>query len=212
MGPPFIMNRLEAFEYIINDLDNKNLIIWGIAHNARLKHSNKDELIVALSNNSVANSLTNGNRGNLTKLLKRIFDPIYYKKGRQEKWSNFLLRIYNLKYCGSCEEVLQHTYFRKNKSSTDGLNAHCKVCHYTATKNTQAGRESNRRATKLNALPKWADLEKIKLIYKLRPDGYHVDHIIPLQGKKVCGLHVEYNLQYLLAKENMSKGNKFTLE
>lgn len=57
--------------------------------------------------------------------------------------------------------------------------------------------------------PKWANKDKIKEIYKNRPKGFDVDHIIPLQGKFVSGLHVENNLQYLTVKENRSKYNKF---
>ena len=71
---------------------------------------------------------------------------------------------------------------------------------------------SKRRADKIRATPSWANLEKIKEIYKNCPKGYHVDHIIPLRSEYVCGLHVESNLQYLTAKENMKKSNKFTLE
>ncbi len=65
------------------------------------------------------------------------------------------------------------------------------------------------RARKLQAIPSWANLDKIKEIYLNRPDGMHVDHIVPLKGKYVCGLHVEYNLQYLPAKENLAKRNLY---
>ncbi len=70
-------------------------------------------------------------------------------------------------------------------------------------------KENERRSRQLNATPKWANLEKIKEIYKNCPIGYHVDHIIPLQGKNICGLHIETNLQYLPAKENLKKGNRY---
>ena len=65
-----------------------------------------------------------------------------------------------------------------------------------------------RQANKINACPAWADKAAIRAIYEACPVGYHVDHIIPLQGDTVCGLHVDYNLQYLTPRENMAKGNK----
>lgn len=52
------------------------------------------------------------------------------------------------------------------------------------------------------------DLAAIEQFYFNCPDRYHVDHIIPLNGKNVCGLHTLINLQYLPALENLRKGNK----
>ena len=70
---------------------------------------------------------------------------------------------------------------------------------------------------KKRATPKWADIEAIKEIYAtaraMSTDSiYHVDHIIPLKGKNVSGLHVEYNLQIIPARENLLKSNHFQNE
>ena len=73
-----------------------------------------------------------------------------------------------------------------------------------------------RQAQISRATPKWADVEAIKNIYILTETinintgiKHHVDHIIPLQGKLVCGLHIPENLQIISEIENLRKGREF---
>lgn len=64
------------------------------------------------------------------------------------------------------------------------------------------------RAAKLRAIPKWADLGAIAAIYKTAAalgSDFNVDHIIPLQGATVCGLHCEANLRIIPARLNEAK-------
>jgi hypothetical protein len=68
----------------------------------------------------------------------------------------------------------------------------------------------------LQRTPPWADLKAIEAVYRdaLRLEEstgirHHVDHVIPLQGRNVSGLHVAGNLRALPWKENISKGNRF---
>ena len=56
--------------------------------------------------------------------------------------------------------------------------------------------------------PEWSELDKIAEFYLRCPEGHEVDHIYPLQGKTVSGLHVLSNLQYLPKSQNRSKHNK----
>lgn len=70
---------------------------------------------------------------------------------------------------------------------------------------------ASRRVAKQKRTPKWADLEKIKQIYLKCPRRKVVDHIIPLRGKYVSGLHVHNNLQYLTRRQNNKKHNQFNI-
>jgi hypothetical protein len=74
---------------------------------------------------------------------------------------------------------------------------------------------AKRRATKKQAVPLWVNHDAIKAIYtecfqlnKTTGLSYHVDHIYPLKSSYMCGLHVENNLQIILAEQNLLKNNR----
>ena len=66
-----------------------------------------------------------------------------------------------------------------------------------------------------NAAVGWTNKEAIQAIYKKSDEltlktgtQHNVDHIIPLKGDNVCGLHIVENLQVLTAEDNKVKGTK----
>ena len=68
------------------------------------------------------------------------------------------------------------------------------------------------RLTKRKCIPPWVTIEDVLPIYDLAyraGPNFHVDHIVPLDGKNVCGLHVPWNLQLLTSAENSRKRTKF---
>ena len=87
-----------------------------------------------------------------------------------------------------------------------------------ANKDKVNATDAKRRAMLLNAMPKWltvpqraaiADVYRsARHLTKATGEQYHVDHIVPLVGRGVCGLHVPWNLRAIRAAENYSKSNK----
>lgn len=139
--------------------------------------------------------------------------------------------------CKACNSKRQCEYQKRNKSSVNVKNRQWAARNRDKTRaaslawvnanrdkvyaDNKAWRAANGKkmlaytrkyqAAKLRATPSWLTAEQVSemiKIYENCPVGFHVDHIIPLQGKKVKGLHVPWNLQYLPALENMRKGNK----
>lgn len=82
-------------------------------------------------------------------------------------------------------------------------------------KDYAAFQATNRRSMKLSATPEWANMFFIKEAYLLARKRtemtgvkWCVDHVVPLRGKTVCGLHVEHNLAVITQLENFSKNNR----
>ena len=127
--------------------------------------------------------------------------------------------------CKQCEQVKSESSYYKRSDRPQPYRQPCKDCinskvnhkeHYSKNAGYYRNKASARKATKLNATPSWANLEQIKRIYstcanitKRTGIEHHVDHIIPLQGENVCGLHVENNLAIIPAKMNLQKSNKY---
>lgn len=158
-------------------------------------------------------------------VLKNINKPF------KTRWDNYLLGLVFTRKCYKCKEILPIENFGLDNQRDTGISTICKTCdasttkkyretnteacnarireHYKNNKSDYLAKNAKRRAEKVAATPIWANLDKIKEFYRNTPEGDHVDHIIPLNGKLVCGLHVENNLQYLTAEENLKKSNKY---
>lgn len=107
------------------------------------------------------------------------------------------------------------TYYAENKSH---INQYVKGWR-EANKAVVRAYGAARRAVRKQAVPSWLTEKQMREIddfYVLARDceavsgqAYHVDHIVPLKGVNVCGLHVPWNLQVLPADINLSKHNNY---
>ena len=80
-------------------------------------------------------------------------------------------------------------------------------------------RTAKRRASKVRATPTWVDQSAITEVYEQREAAQEifdlkleVDHIIPLRGRGICGLHVPWNLRVIELTRNRSKHNRYRQE
>ena len=109
-------------------------------------------------------------------------------------------------------------YRLKNLSQT---NARIKAWELRNPGRKQA-RVRKAQALKINRIPSWLTREQLGEIQSFYVESaaltkttgieHHVDHIVPLSGASVSGLHVPWNLQILTQHENLTKANKFELQ
>ena len=110
----------------------------------------------------------------------------------------------------------------KARYEADKEKSHARVkAWYEANRGKLNAKIAKRKAAKKHRTPGWLtkeDLGKIKEFYKEAQkrkeetgEEWHVDHIIPLQGENISGLHVPDNLQVIRAKDNLSKANRYTI-
>jgi hypothetical protein len=128
-----------------------------------------------------------------------------------DEYSNYTKGKYGVKAdCKTCNAAACRQYYKANKEAI----AEQRSVYQKANLHIYSSNTAKRRASKKNATPAWADLEAIKGMYQLAAVfnrtgmNLQVDHIVPLQGKMVCGLHCEANLQLMPASDNISKGNR----
>jgi len=136
-------------------------------------------------------------------------------------------------HCKSCTVIMSSRYYQDNKEQVDLTNKSwylrnkdvaLGISKRSRDKRIASGKSAAtlaaRRSRKLKATPEWLTSEQhddMKAMYTLAKKwgelfsvDYHVDHIVPLNGENICGLHVPWNLQLLEAKLNISKSNSYS--
>jgi hypothetical protein len=146
--------------------------------------------------------------------IERNPDNFYWVKGKKKS------------YCKKCVSIQKKQYRLTNKEYAEKANntarlykqnnkykVTLKIKEYMNSENGRARRcaiQMKRKAAQLKRTPRWANLDKINEFYlSATKTSKVVDHIVPLQGKLVSGLHVENNLQLLTRHENSKKLNQF---
>lgn len=163
--------------------------------------------------------------------LQRYFTGIKCKRGHVSE------RYAQSGHCVECDnsrvkpdeqrKLVSKRYYETNKEKCKAATKKWKTKSGKSYEYTRRARLKNpglmhfanakRHAAKMQRTPSWLNdghLFEMECVYRycsaLRSIGlkYHVDHIVPMQGESVSGLHVPWNFQVLTAAENSSKGNR----
>jgi len=165
-------------------------------------------------------------------ITDRVFKPLFGSiNGGGDTWRYRLALFIEYKRCSGCHTYNKLSTLDIDNTNSDGRHTYCKICrsknnaikykkdsYQEAHKRSQEkhyydilARNAEYRAERKLRVVSWVDQEKIKEIYRNCPEGMHVDHIVPLKGELVSGLHVPENLQYLTPEENIKKSNRFEI-
>lgn len=154
-----------------------------------------------------------------TRDARKEWERAYFAQNRER------LDVYRDKYRAENRDRLAEQQRMRDASRADYFAAYREefrdkrkaYAHEYAARNRPQFAEKRRRRTAqiLRATPPWADLNAIREFYEdaarlCLETGYawEVDHLYPLKGKTVCGLHNQFNLRVITKEENRSKGSR----
>jgi hypothetical protein len=142
-----------------------------------------------------------------------------YATKNKEEIAKYMIIYHSINYVKNKKKILDkiNNYKKKNKEKVATIKREWRK----ANPGKYASYCAKRRSARFLASPAWLTKEQIKEIESFYAKAsqltkdigiqYHVDHICPLQGEHISGLHVPWNLQIITATENMSKSNKLIL-
>lgn len=174
------------------------------------------------------------------KLCKNKFSPTLGSRvcldcsPRKCEKCNAQLTRHKSTYCKTCKplHIIEKSklWYTKNKAEKQAYDKIRQVTHKNSFKlaskkcreNNPAKRKADFIKRKLliaERTPSWANFKYMNIFYKIAKEEQlrtqrkvHVDHIVPINSKIVCGLHCEFNLQILFAEDNIRKSNHYSLE
>lgn len=166
----------------------------------------------------------NRNKTAFTTLLKRIIKVD--KPNTSMSYSKYLLQLAGFKKCNKCSLIKdKEECFYTDNTRTDYKMYQCIECvtaYHEINKEQYTAIKKKHKNSILNNTPKWLTYEmlseidsiytKARELSKTTGIQHDVDHIVPLKGKNISGLHVPWNLQILQHTTNIKKGNKYKCE
>ena len=140
-----------------------------------------------------------------------------YFTGKPCKYGHIAERQLSNRTCIDCLLPKKREWSNKPDVKIKGLIRLDK--HNKANPAMQLARTRKRQASQLQRTPSWdphahlivAKYQLAAMLTKASGIPHHVDHIIPLQGRKVSGLHVFSNLRVIPGSDNVKKSNKFPI-
>ena len=137
----------------------------------------------------------------------------FYKKNADK--INAASKKRHREYYEKNKERLKSAVQRRYAQNKKSIKAYRRT-HYEANKHKYIAQAKARKKHIKIATPEWACMVSIEAIYKIASDltintgiPHHVDHVIPLRGNGVCGLHVHYNLAPIPAIDNLKKNKRY---
>ncbi len=146
----------------------------------------------------------------------------HYFTGKPCKYGHVCERISLTGDCIICNRIKNVKRHAADRERSTRVSKAWRIANPDKASALRRSSSAKQRAIFLQATPKWLmkqDYDQIRQIYleavetsRQTQKQYVVDHIIPLRGKKVCGLHIPTNLQVITHEDNSIKWNHFEVE